>query len=75
MRWNPARLMLITLFAGLTACAHHTYVEAGGDVWGPGETTYYSRWEVETHRNHVDWERRGDDDHHAYWEWRHSHHD
>ena len=25
------------------------------DVWGPGETTYYSRWETESHRNHVEW--------------------
>jgi hypothetical protein len=74
MRWNPAKLALTLVFAGLTACAHHTYV-ATTDVWGPGESTYYTRWEVETHRDHVDWERRGDDEHRAYWEWRHSHHD
>ena len=77
MRLYPARLALITLFVGLTACAthHRTYYEEGGEVWGPGEVTYYSQWEVETHRPHVEWERRGDDDHHAYWAWRREHHD
>jgi hypothetical protein len=76
MRWNPARFAMMVMFAGMAACAtHRTVYEARGDAWGPGETTYYSRWEVETHRPHVEWETRNDDDHHAYWEWRHSHHD
>jgi hypothetical protein len=77
MRWNPTRLALTLMFAGLTACAtHHTYYEASaGDVWGPGESTYYVRWETETHRDHVDWEKRKDDEHKAYWAWRHEHHD
>ena len=76
MRWNPAKLALTMLFVGLTACAsHRTYYESSGEVWGPGETTYYSRWEVETRRPHVEWEQRSDDDHHAYWSWRHEHHD
>jgi hypothetical protein len=54
-----------------TGCAAHRQVY----VWGPGETTYYVQWEHATHRDHVDWERRSDADHNAYWNWRHHHHD
>jgi hypothetical protein len=75
MRWNPAKLAVAVMFAAVTACAHHTTYVAGGEVWGPGEATYYSRWEVETHRPHVEWEARSEDEHHAYWAWRHDHHD
>jgi hypothetical protein len=54
-----------------TGCAEHRQVYA----WGPGETTYYVRWERETHRDHVDWEQRNDADHNAYWNWRKHRHD
>jgi len=53
-----------------TGCAPHREVYA----WTPGEETYYVQWEHETHREHVDWGRRNDDEHRQYWEWRHHHH-
>ena len=42
-------------------------------VWAP-EATYYSRWERDNHRDHMDFNKRNDDDKKAYWDWRHSHH-
>jgi hypothetical protein len=38
-----------------------------------GETVYYSQWETETHRNHVDFNKRPRDEQKQYWDWRHSH--
>jgi hypothetical protein len=43
--------------------------------WDSHEVVYYQRWEVETRREHRDFERRGDDEHKEYWTWRHSHED
>ncbi len=38
------------------------------------EEPYYSRWEVETHREHMDFNKRNDADKKAYWDWRHNQH-
>lgn len=73
MRWNTAKLAF-AMMVGLGGCAHHYYA-GGGDVWSDGEVTYYNRWEVETHRPHVEYATRNADEQHAYWEWRHQHHD
>jgi hypothetical protein len=37
-----------------------------------GETVYYNQWEHDTHRDHVDFAKRNDNDKKAYWDWRHS---
>ncbi len=42
-------------------------------VWGPGETVYYSQWEHDTHRDHVEWAQRNAADQRAYWQWRRHH--
>ena len=42
--------------------------------WG-GETVYYNQWEHDTHRDHVDFDKRNDADKKAYWDYRHSHGD
>ena len=42
-------------------------------VWS-GETVYYGRWEHDTHREHMDFNKRSDADKKAYWDWRHSQH-
>lgn len=68
-RFLLASILVVPLLS--TGCAEHRRVYA----WGPGETTYYIQWEHETHRDHVDWERRNDADHRAYWNWRKHHHD
>jgi hypothetical protein len=54
-----------------TGCAEHRTVYA----WGPAEQPYYVRWEHETHRDHVEWERRNEAERHEYWEWRKHHQD
>jgi hypothetical protein len=43
--------------------------------WNNDEVVYYQRWEVETHRDHRDFNRRRDDERREYWNWRHSHTD
>jgi hypothetical protein len=68
-RISIVAVLSLPLFAA--GCAEHRRVYA----WGPGETTYYAQWEHETHRDHLEWERRNDSDHNAYWKWRHNHHD
>ncbi len=51
-----------------TGCGHrHVY------AWGPSEGPYYSQWEHETHRDHVEWEQRNNGDRSAYWAWRKHH--
>ena len=39
--------------------------------WDPDEVTFYSRWEVDTHRDHRDFDKRSDDEKKEYWTWRH----
>jgi hypothetical protein len=58
-------LMLPLLSAG---CYQHR-------EWGPGENTHYMQWESETHRNHLEYDRRSKADQNAYWDWRNHHRD
>jgi hypothetical protein len=59
-------------------CAVHARVYDGyyGDYhrWDDHEVVYYNRWEHETHRDHVDFNKRSEADKKTYWEWRHSQH-
>ena len=82
---SMSRKMLSVLAAGAfaasiftTGCAAHVRVYdpyyRDYHPWG-GEVTYYSQWETETHRPHVDYNHRKADDQKAYWDWRHSHDD
>jgi hypothetical protein len=67
---NFSRLLLaaaIALPALTTGCAVHAR------VYGPGEDVYYTQWEHETHRDHVDYEKRKDAEQKEYWRWRHDH--
>jgi hypothetical protein len=68
-------LLAVVMLAPIVCTGCGPRREVRVDVWGPGETTYYSRWEVETHRHHVDWDQRNEHDRKAYWKWRHNHHD
>jgi hypothetical protein len=42
--------------------------------WG-GEVVYYQNWEHDTHRDHVEFNKRSSADQKEYWDWRHSHGD
>ncbi len=42
-------------------------------VWA-AEEPYYTQWEHDTHRDHVDFNKRNDADKKAYWDYRHSQH-
>ncbi|HUJ30974.1 MAG TPA: hypothetical protein VLY23_06810 [Candidatus Acidoferrum sp.] len=41
--------------------------------WDHHEVVYYQQWEVDTHRNHVDFDHRSADEQNEYWKWRHAH--
>jgi hypothetical protein len=36
-----------------------------------GEVVYYSQWEHDTHREHVDLKKRNKEEQKEYWDWRH----
>lgn len=42
-------------------------------VWA-AEEPYYTQWEHDTHRSHMDFNKRSQADQKAYWDWRHSQH-
>lgn len=63
-------VLMIPLLAG---CAARGGVYVG--TYGPPEAPYYTQWEHETHRQHVEYERRKKAEQHEYWEWRKQHHD
>ena len=68
----------LALPLAIGACATHRYYDSDDRVyhrWNHDEVVFYQRWEVETHRPHVDFDRRSDDDRRAYWRWRHDHRD
>lgn len=43
-------------------------------VWDNNEGVFYSRWEGETHRGHVDFKKRPAREQKEYWTWRHNQH-
>ena len=58
-----------------TGCAVHARVYDPEyhqyHAWA-GEQGYYNQWEQNTHRQHMDYNKRSDADKKAYWDWRHS---
>jgi hypothetical protein len=67
---NFAPLMLA---AALIAPAFTTGCAVHARVYGPGEDVYYTQWEHETHRDHVEYANRIDADQKEYRKWRHDH--
>lgn len=57
----------------VTGCGVRGGVYVG--TYGPPEAPYYTRWERETHRRHMEYEQRKRAEQHEYWEWRRHHHD
>ncbi len=47
---------------------HHDYHR-----WNHREAGFYQRWEMESRRDHRDFDRRSDDEKRDYWNWRHAH--
>ena len=64
---NLIPLVLAAAFAApvlTTGCAMRAR------VYGPGEAPYYTRWEHDTHRQDMDFNKRSKADQKAYWAWR-----
>ena len=70
-----ATVMSLPLFCGGCAARVNVYDPYYRDyhVWA-AETPYYSQWERDTHRDHMDFNKRSDADKKAYWDYRHSQH-
>jgi hypothetical protein len=76
--------LTVVLYAALLAapvfaigCAAHerVYDPYYHDYHGRnGEAVYYNQWEHDTHRDHVDFNKRSANDQKEYWNWRHSQH-
>lgn len=64
------------VFSGCAAHARY-YDDEYHDYhpWNHDEVVYYQRWEVDTHREHRDFDRRSDEEKREYWKWRHNHED
>jgi len=61
--------------AGCNARAsYEVYDPYYGDyhTWDATEVSFYSQWETQTHRSHVDYNKRSDADKKEYWTWRHN---
>ena len=49
----------------------HVYVQ----TYGPAESPYYTQWEGERHYQHMEYERRKQQEQREYWNWRKHHRD
>jgi hypothetical protein len=84
MRTRYRHLSTLLLGAALVSpiasigCAVHAYrvhdpYYNDDHRWDRNEVVFYSRWEGDTHRTHVDFRKRNGDEQKQYWDWRHSH--
>jgi hypothetical protein len=48
-----------------------SYIPYNYYSWNHHEAVYYSQWEHDTHRDHVDFTVLSDADMRTFWEWRH----
>jgi hypothetical protein len=65
------------LIAGCSArVGYRTYDPGYNDyhTWDNNEVGVYSKWEVDTHRQHKDFRKRSADEQKEYWTYRHSQH-
>jgi hypothetical protein len=78
-RWSVAILMATAISspALLSGCGGHVRVYDSYyhdyHPWNRTEVGFYTQWEGETHRDHVEFAARTPEDQHAYWDWRHKH--
>ena len=74
----PALLFATLLSAMLvTGCEAHVRVYDpyyhDYHSWNDHEVVYYGQWERDTHRDHVDFQKRSDSEKKEYFDWRHNH--
>jgi hypothetical protein len=67
MRWLFRNFASLLLAAAVTAPVAMTGCRTQ-------ETVYYNQWEHDTHREHMDLERRSEAEKREYAEWRRTHH-
>ncbi len=68
-------MSLVAAVFGTGCTAHARVYDSYGHqyrAWAP-ESGFYVQWESETHRRHMDFHRRDDNDRNDYWRWRHDH--
>jgi hypothetical protein len=59
----------------ISGCAARVYDYQYHDYhrWNGQERGYYIEWERESHRRHIDYARRSQEEQREYWQWRNSH--
>ncbi len=77
LRRAPWLVAAVFATASVTACSHNRDIYDSGfndhHRWDTREDAAYRRWETERQIQHVEYERRNDQDQRAYWTWRHQH--
>ena len=72
---SPLAIAAVLLASSLLApgCAARARAYRPYDYfsWSHQEALYYSQWERDTRRDHVDFTVRSDADMYTYWKWRH----
>jgi hypothetical protein len=81
MRLNHGIIALMISASALASASAMTGCASGGLVydsyghdyyrWNRDENMFYRQWEIGTHRDHLEFQRRSPGDQHAYWGWRH----
>jgi hypothetical protein len=81
MRLNRGMIALMLSATALASVSAMTGCAGGAIVydgyrhdyhrWDRDEDGFYRRWEIGTHRNHMNFERRSPEERRAYWGWRH----
>lgn len=64
----PVTITGCAVHAGFYDRDHHDYHR-----WRADEQPHFDAWVAETHRQPVAYEKLGDNDKQAYWNWRHEH--
>jgi len=67
---------IITGCAARVGVGYRVYDPGYADyhVWDPNEEAFYTRWEGETHRGHVDIRKHPAQEQKEYFTWRHNQH-
>lgn len=81
MRLNHRVIAVMLAATALTSASAITACAGGGTIydpyrhdyrrWNHDEERFYQGWEIQTHRPHMDFNRRSAGDQRAYWSWRH----
>ena len=65
----------VTALSGCMGTRYHDPVFNDNHRWNDREEAAYRRWEAERRLEHIEFQRRRDEEQREYWRWRHYHPD